>query len=42
MAHPTKVADLKDLSPGKSACVEFGGVKVRRFPNKSSARSRGV
>ena len=31
MAHPTKVADLKDLPPGKSACVEFGGEKVALF-----------
>ena len=31
MAHPTKVADLKDLPPGKSACVVFGGEKVALF-----------
>ena len=31
MAHPTKVADLKDIPPGKSACVEFGGEKVALF-----------
>ena len=31
MAHPTKVADLKTLPPGKSACVMFGGEKVALF-----------
>jgi nitrite reductase/ring-hydroxylating ferredoxin subunit len=31
MAQPTKVADLKNLPPGKSACVEFGGEKVALF-----------
>ena len=31
MAQPTKVADLKTLPPGKSACVEFGGEKVALF-----------
>ena len=29
--HPTKVAGLGDLSPGKSACVMFGGEKVALF-----------
>ena len=31
MAHPTKVADIQDIPPGKSACVEFGGEKVALF-----------
>ena len=31
MADPTKVADLKDLPPGKSACIVFGGEKVALF-----------
>lgn len=31
MAQPTKVADLTDLPPGKSACVVFGGEKVALF-----------
>jgi len=31
MADPTKVADLKDIPPGKSACVAFGGEKVALF-----------
>ena len=31
MAHPTKVAELKDVSPGQSACVLFGGDKVALF-----------
>ena len=31
MSHSTKVAELKDVSPGKSACVLFGGDKVALF-----------
>ena len=31
MAQSTKVAELKDLSPGKSTCVEFEGEKVALF-----------
>jgi nitrite reductase/ring-hydroxylating ferredoxin subunit len=31
MAHPTRVADIQDLPPGKSVCVEFGGEKVALF-----------
>src|SRR5262245_60784835 len=31
MAQTTKVADLSDISPGKSACVLFGGEKVALF-----------
>ena len=31
MAQPTKVADLKDLPPGKATCVEFAGEKVALF-----------
>ena len=29
--HPTKVADIKDVQPGKSACVQFGGEKIALF-----------
>ncbi len=31
IGQPTKVADLKDIQPGKSACVEFAGEKVALF-----------
>ena len=31
MAEPTKVANLNDLPPGKSACVVFGDEKVALF-----------
>jgi nitrite reductase/ring-hydroxylating ferredoxin subunit len=31
MAQSTKVADLKALPPGKSACVEFDGETVALF-----------
>ena len=31
MDNPTRVANLADLPPGKSACVEFGGEKVALF-----------
>jgi len=31
MAQPIRVADLKDVPPGKSACVDFGGEKVALF-----------
>ena len=31
MAHPTKVADLNTLPPGKSACVVFGEERVALF-----------
>jgi len=29
--HPSKVAELKDIPPGKSACVVFGSEKVALF-----------
>jgi len=29
--HPSKVAEIKDVPPGKSACVDFGGEKVALF-----------
>lgn len=31
MGQITKVADIKSLPPGKSACVEFSGEKVALF-----------
>ena len=31
MAEPTKVADLNQLPPGRSACVVFGDEKVALF-----------
>ncbi len=31
MAQPVKVANLEDLTPGKAACVVFGGEKVALF-----------
>ena len=31
MGEFTRVADAKDLPPGKSTCIEFGGEKVALF-----------
>src|SRR5262245_36611379 len=31
MAQPTRVADLKDIPPGKASCIMFGGEKVALF-----------